>query len=242
MSVPRGLRVLSDLPLALEADEILRFQGYRRGRDVVGVEVAALLQEALAEASRLLRGRASVRWWPVDAFRPDAMVLGGHPLAIPGLGDRWGAVQEVAVAICTIGDELERRVGELWEARELPLASMLDSVGSCAVETLARAVHEDICRQGADAGLAVTGPLSPGWSAWDVREQHVLFRLCAGETIGVTLNEASVMTPGKSMSLVIGAGRAARVEEHASPCARCGMRECAYRRAPARERHGIGSP
>jgi len=34
--------------------------------------------------------------------------------------------------VVTIGDALERRVAALWESRELPLASMLDSVGSGA--------------------------------------------------------------------------------------------------------------
>jgi hypothetical protein len=50
----------------------------------------------------------------------------------------------------------------------------------------------------------------------------------------VTLNEACVMTPGKSISLLVGAGPDARVDDYFSQCARCWMRECAYRRAPAR--------
>jgi len=41
------------------------------------------------------------------------------------------------------------------------------------------------------------------------------------------------MTPTKSISLLVGAGRAARVDDYFSQCARCWMRDCAYRRAPA---------
>jgi hypothetical protein len=61
-----------------------------------------------------------------------------------------------------------------------------------------------------------------------------LFRLCPGDAIGVTLNEACVMTPGKSISLLVGAGPDARVDHYFSQCARCWMRDCAYRRAPPR--------
>jgi hypothetical protein len=50
----------------------------------------------------------------------------------------------------------------------------------------------------------------------------------------VTLNAACVMTPGKSISLLVGAGRQARVDHYFTQCARCWMRDCAYRRAPAR--------
>jgi hypothetical protein len=67
-----------------------------------------------------------------------------------------------------------------------------------------------------------------------VAEQAQLFRLCAGTPAGVSLNDACVMMPGKSISLLVGAGVAARVDHYFSQCARCWMRDCAYRRVPAR--------
>jgi cobalamin-dependent methionine synthase I len=136
--------------------------------------------------------------------------------------------------VCTIGDALERRVAELWEARELPLASMLDSVGSGAVESLAEYVNDLLCQEGVGAGMKVTNRISPGYAAWDVREQSLLFRLCPAEAAGVTLNDACVMLPAKSISLLVGAGPAARVDHYFSQCARCWMAGCAYRRVPAR--------
>jgi predicted PurR-regulated permease PerM len=53
--------------------------------------------------------------------------------------------------------------------------------------------------------------------------------------IGVQLNDACYMTPAKSISLLVGAGLDARVDHYFSQCARCWMRDCAYRRAPARQ-------
>src|SRR5207244_13373576 len=101
--------------------------------DVPTPDVRALVDEALAEGTRLMAPRAAVRWLPVDAGGPDTLEAGGERLTIPATGERWGPVEHVAAAVCTIGDALERRVADLWEARELPLASMLDSVGSGAV-------------------------------------------------------------------------------------------------------------
>ncbi len=48
-------RVLSDIPLAIDPDEVLRFQGYKRGVDVPGPDVVALFEEALALGRRLMR-------------------------------------------------------------------------------------------------------------------------------------------------------------------------------------------
>jgi hypothetical protein len=233
VSLPDGPQVLTDLPLAIDPDEVLRFQGYKKGRDLPGADVRALFDEALAEGRRLMAPRAVVRWRRVSRQSAELLEIDGERLAIPRIGAAWGPVAHAAVAVCTIGEELERRVSALWEARELPLASMLDSVGSGAVESLAEYVNDLLCRQGLP-DLRVTNRISPGYADWDVAEQRALFRLCAGEPIGVALNEACVMIPGKSISLLAGAGPEARVDHYFSQCARCWMRDCAYRRTPAR--------
>ena len=234
MSLPDGPLVLADPAVAIDPDEVLRFQGYKRGRDVPGADVLALFDAALAEGRRLMRARAVVQWTPVTRVSGDTLEVDGRTLHIPRIGKLWGEVEHVAVALCTIGDALERRVAALWEARELPLASMLDSVGSGAVESLAEYVNDVLCQQGLPA-LKVTNRISPGYADWDVAEQRALFALCPGDAIGVVLNEACVMTPGKSISLLVGAGRAAKVDHYFSQCARCWMRDCAYRRAPAHQ-------
>jgi Vitamin B12 dependent methionine synthase, activation domain len=225
-------QVFTDLPLAIDPAEVLRFQGYKAGRDVPSAAVRALFDDALAEGRRLMVPRAVARWGRVSRQDADGLETLGERLAIPGITDRWGGVEYVAATVCTIGDALERRVSALWEARELPLASMLDSVGSGAVESLAEYVNDLLCQQGLPT-QRVTNRISPGYGDWDVAEQRALFRLCPGEAIGVTLNEACVMTPGKSISLLVGAGAQARVDHYFSQCARCWMRDCAYRRVPA---------
>jgi hypothetical protein len=233
VSLPDGLQVLTDLPLVIDPDEVLRFQGYKRGRDVPGADVRALFDEALTEGRRLMAPRAAARWAAVTALADDRLEVEGEPLAIPGIRDRWGTITHAAAVVCTIGAALEERVAALWDARELALASMLDSVGSGAVESLAEYVNDLLCGQGLPA-LKVTNRISPGYADWDVAEQPALFRLCPAGAIGVSLNAACVMTPGKSISLLVGAGPGARVDHYFSQCARCWMRDCAYRRGPVR--------
>jgi cobalamin-dependent methionine synthase I len=226
-------RVLTALPLAIDPAEVLRFQGYKISVETPDSEVRALFDEALALGRRLMEPRAVIRWLPVQCQGADAIEAGDTTLAIPDVGRLWGPVEWIAAAVCTIGDELERRAAQLWEARELPLAAMLDSVGSGAVESLAEYVNDLLCQEAIPFGLPVTNRVSPGYGSWDVAQQRVLFDVCPGDAIGVSLNEACFMTPVKSISLLAAAGQGARVDHYFSQCARCWMRDCAYRRTPA---------
>ncbi len=225
-------RVLSDIALDIDPADVLRFQGYKAGAAPPGPDVVALFDEALALGRRLMSPRAVVRWLPVTSTRHDELDVAGEALHVPGIGTRWGPIEFAAVALCTVGEAVEQRVAWLWEARELPLASMLDSVGSGATESLAEYVNDVLCQEGLASGLRVTNRISPGYRPWDVAEQQTLFRLCPGVSIGITLNDACFMTPGKSISFLVGAGLHARVDDYFSQCARCWMTACAFRRAP----------
>ena len=227
-------RVLTALPLAIDPAEVLRFQGYKTSVETPDPEVRALFDEALALGRTLISPRAVVHWLPVSRLDADTVEAAGVVLTIPGVERLWGPIEWLAAAVCTIGDELERRVAELWEARELPLAAMLDSVGSGAVESLAEYVNDLLCQEAIPLGLPVTNRVSPGYGSWDVTQQRALFAICPGDPVGVSLNDACFMTPVKSISLLAAAGARAKVDHYFSQCARCWMRDCAYRRTPAR--------
>ena len=225
--------VLKDVPLRVDRDEVLRFQGYKKGIDVPDAAVLSLFAEALALGESLMEPRVVYRAAPVTGQGPGLIDAGGERLTIPAIGRLWGSLEAVGAGICTVGTGIEDRVRDLWDSRELPLAVMLDSVGSAAVESLAEYANDLLCQVGIPAGLKVTNRISPGYAGWDTAEQTALFRLCTGDPIGVTLNESCVMTPGKSISFLVGVGPEARVDHYFTQCRRCWMPDCAYRRAPA---------
>lgn len=225
--------VLDGLALRIDRAEVLRFQGYKPNVDAPTGEVLALFDEALALGERLMVPRVVYRSVPVEGQTADRIDAGGEALHIPGIGRLWGSLAAVGAGVCTVGSGIEERVRALFDAREFPLAVMLDSVGSAAVESLAEYANDLLCQQGLPLGLRVANRISPGYAGWDTAEQAALFRLCPGAPIGVTLNPACFMTPGKSISFLVGLGPEARVDHYFTQCRRCWMRDCAYRRAPA---------
>jgi len=226
-------QVFAEIPLKIDRDEVLRFQGYKKGRDVPTPEVEHLYEEAVEEAERLLLPRAVYRAMSVAAVDADGLSLAdGTRFVIPSIRRLWGPIEQFGIAICTVGEAIEERARQLFAEREFPLAVMLDSVGSAAVECLAEWVNDRLC-QLALPHLRVTNRVSPGYAGWRVEDQTAIFRLCAGTQIGVTLNQACVMTPAKSITFAVGIGAEARVDHYFTQCRRCWMRDCAYRRAPA---------
>lgn len=225
--------VLEDVPLRVDRDEVLRFQGYKKDVDIPDAAVLSLFDEALALGESLIDPRVVYRGSRVTGQGPDLIDAGGETCHIPEIGRLWGTLEVVGAGICTVGAAIEERVRRLWDERELPLAVMLDSVGSAAVESLAEYANDLLCQAAIPAGLKVTNRVSPGYAGWDTAEQAALFRLCPGDPIGVTLNESCVMTPGKSISFLVGVGPEARVDHYFTQCRRCWMPDCAYRRAPA---------
>jgi hypothetical protein len=224
---------LDALPVRIDRDEVLRFQGYKAAGDPPSGEVLALFDEALALGEALITPRVVYRAAAVTGQRAHLIEAGGEGLHIPDIGRLWGTLEAVGAGVCTIGDAIEGRVRDLFDARELPLAIMLDSVGSAAVESLAEYANDLLCRAALDEAVRATNRISPGYAGWDTGEQRALFRLCPGGPIGVTLNDACFMTPVKSISFLVGIGRRARVDHYFTQCRRCWMRDCAYRRTPA---------
>jgi hypothetical protein len=225
--------VVDDLPVRIDRDEVLRFQGYKEGIDVPTSQVLELFDEAVALGERLMTPRLVYRAVPVTGGARDLIATGGEELHIPDIGRLWGPIDAVGAGICTVGDAIEARVRALFDEREFPLAVMLDSVGSAAVESLAEYANDLLCQAALAQGTRVTNRISPGYAGWDTAEQQALWRLCPGAPIGVAINAACFMTPAKTISFLVGIGPEARVDHYFTQCRRCWMRDCGYRRAPA---------
>jgi len=226
------------LTIEIDPQEVLRLQGYRRPSDVPTTQVLEILGTAMGEAQRIFEPRWIYQEFQVDSVDGSGLRLSEGPeLCIQAIPVQWGAIATLGLAVCTIGDAIEERIEELFAEREFPVAYMLDSLGSVAVEALGEGLHRQICEERLAGGLKVTPRVSPGYGRWTIEEQRKIFSLVPAESIEVQLNPYCIMTPRKSISFAVGIGRDAIMGTGGSPCRSCDMRECAYRRAPRRHRH-----
>jgi hypothetical protein len=220
--------VLTDCALELDVDQILRAQGADPG--IVRVRRPALvgLAERALEAGRpLLEPKVAYARFTSTGLRHDRLTLDGGALQGPLIAQHLGAAEQVIVMVSTIGDSLDAEISRQMD-HEPAFALALDGVGSAAAEALAAEACRRFEQEAVDRNWRTSLPLSPGMVGWPVEEgQAQIFALVDAGEAGVRLNEASMMVPRKSLSLVLGLG--SRLEAIGSACAYCTLREtCRY--------------
>lgn len=151
--------------------------------------------------------------------------IGGGPLT-----SIVGGADELYVAVCTLGTALDERIrAHREEGRYLEML-LLDELGSWAVDQVREQLHAHIRGEVSIRGRHVSGSLSPGESReWPIREQRKLFKLVDAAQIGVGLGMGDLMSPIKSISLVLGAGEVPLSDGAVSRCHFCSIRDrCRY--------------
>ena len=197
--------------------------------------VRADWEAALAEARELVQPAAAWEAFPIREFRHERLILadgtkiGGGPVASVVAG-----ASELVVGVCTAGSQISGRITEHQRNGQRLRAMFLDDLGSWAVDQVRQQVCRTIEANATARGWRASASLSPGESEWSVAEQSVIFSLLDTGPIGVALSESMVMSPIKSLSLIVGIGPGPLGVEGGSNCDFCTIRErCVHRRLRA---------
>jgi hypothetical protein len=216
--------------LEITADDVLRGQG----ADPAAVKARSprlfqLAEEALEEGLKLAQPQVVEERFSVESVGHDRLQFeGGASLKGEGIVHHLASATEIAVVVCTIGPALDDRSSVVMDD-DIIRGLALYGVGSAAVEALANAVCRRIEQEAEERDLKTTIPLSPGMIGWSVEEgQPQIFQLIDAGRIDVALNPGGVMTPLKSLSMMIGLGK--NVADQGLTCDYCAMKEtCRHR-------------
>ena len=213
--------------LTLDLAQVLRSQGGDPAR--ARPALRRVVAEMTERARPMLAPAVTYEIMDVQGIRHDRVMLSPRTsLRSPTLASALGGAQQLVVAICTIGPQLEEATHALLSAGQAVEATVLDGIGSAAVEELAERaceLFEDIAREG---GLKTSAPFNPGAADWPLEAQRDVFDLVAAKEIGVQLTDSLLMLPQKSLSLVVGLGE--HIQAGGEPCDYCSLKEvCRYR-------------
>jgi hypothetical protein len=213
--------------LSLDLDLVVRSLGSDPER--ARPRLRRLCATMIERARSLLAPAVAYEIVDVQEVRHDRLVLSPR-VAIKGprLVSVVGGAEQIAVAVCTIGPDLEQAVSALFASGRPADATVLDGVGSAAVEELSQRACREIETIASKRHLTTSIPLSPGDPDFSIEEQRTLLSLSHAEALGVTLNDSLLMQPLKSLSLVVGIGR--NLTSGGSPCEVCTLKDvCRYR-------------
>ena len=187
----------------LGLDPLLRTHGYR-DLSRVSPEITATGREMLAVAERLIEPRAFAVRREVERVERDALVLSGG-LTFHG-SCFWTHLEKASAVACfvvTLGEALDRRAAELSDTGDMLEALFLDTAGSLAVQQTVRRLRGHLAVRARADGLALSPRLGPGYHDWPLTEQAALFSAFP-RALPVTLTEACIMVPLKSLSGLFG--------------------------------------
>ena len=217
------------LDLIFDVDAVLRGQGadaaILRARRPRLVEVA---EKAMQESFSLLAPKVVYKEFAIEGVQHERLLLQeGQKFESKLLAQHLGTAERIIIILTTIGERLEERVSEIWDA-DMVYALALDGAGSASVEALANAACLYFEQRAAEVEMQVSIPFSPGMVDWSVSDgQPQIFRLLGEAGSIVQLSPSSIMIPRKSLTMVMGIG--AELKSSGRTCDFCTMREtCLY--------------
>ncbi len=217
--------IVKDLHIELKTEHVLKGQGIDPAK--ASKLLTGIASEVLDEARALLRPAAIFVSVPVSGFQQDGITFDGGFFAGPLVAKAFAGADDLVLALCTIGRELEGRIAGLMDT-DMMHAIALDGAGTAAVGEVSRLIREQIGSIAKSAGLKAGMEANPGQEGWPIEQQRTLFNIIPAGEIGVELTESCLMIPRKSVTFVIGIGGG--MCSDAVSCEFCSKREhCQWR-------------
>jgi len=191
------------------------------------------LQEVLTLAENRVIAKGGYRILPLEACNASTLTLSGRLFETGKIiAKPFQKANSVAVFACTAGHEVHAAYAAFMADGDPLKAYIMDTIGTVVVEKAMNRIAAELEEHAAQSGLRCTNRYSPGYCGWHVGEQQKLWSLLPIGYCGITLTSASLMTPVKSISGMIGLGQDVNKAPYA--CSGCPMEHCLYRSRPSR--------
>jgi len=219
-----------DADIEIDKDQICHYIGYEDNHNL-SARIASLIDDYAEHAHYLINPLHSYVIKDVEWARGSIALIEGSVIfksrIIARLLERC---PQVAIFVVTIGKYLEETAFQLARDGLILQATVLDAIGSDAVEKVADFVQDRIKEMAEAQGLVTSRRFSPGYCDWNVGQQRMLFYALTGNTLGVRLTGECLMVPQKSISGIIGIGPSIDDVENYNPCKTCTKQDCPGRR------------
>lgn len=201
--------------------EVLRYLGYRGQK--LSSELSARIDDAMAECRAVSRARHILRRFSF-VQEDKGLCLAGTDIRLRGkaISRHLAQAKEVALLAVTLGTEIEMSIRRA-QYSDLAYALMLDAAASQRIEEVCDAAEASLRIQVAAEGLCLGSRFSPGYDDLPLELQTSLLTLLdATRRIGLNCTDKHLLTPGKSVTALIGIfqGKAPDTERGCDHCPR----------------------
>ena len=204
--------------------EALRYLGFR-GRPA-DEETVRMAEEILQELQHTLTPKCVYKRYAV-AVTERTVVLDGWRIESEKLAHHLRGCKAAYLFAATLGVQADRKIRQL-SARSMTRGAVANAVCSARIEAYCDAMQAQLAEAERAQGFYLRPRFSPGYGDFALESQREIFaRLACEKRIGVTLTDALLMTPFKSVSAVIGVTDTPDCTYR--KCLRCTKTDCAFR-------------
>jgi hypothetical protein len=218
-------KIVDEFDIKLTTEDILKGQGIDPGR--ASERLHKLSESIIEEAHSLIKPVAIYTLRNVNAFENKKIVFDGGTFEGSLVARSTAGADEIYIAVCTIGMELEERVEKLMDENPV-MGVTLDGAGVAAVGKVSQTVEDLICSEAYKLDLSLGMRAEPGQEGWPIEQQRQVFSILPTDKIGVHLTKNCLMMPRKTLSFVIPRGK--NLDNSIAPCDICSKRDrCGWR-------------
>ena len=134
-----------------------------------------------------------------------------------------------AVYVGTLGSALETICRDLASNNSIYQSLLLDSVGTAMLDAMGLICNDMLEMHSRQMDLFTGCRLGPGLNGISLESQALLFDLLKEDSAGVSLNEAFIMQPAKSISGFVVYSDSVQRKPSGSKCLQCEMKHCQFR-------------
>lgn len=203
--------VLTNIPFEINEERVLRELRIPAKKKLIEIEEKNLgreLKRAIDTAYGLIHGKACYSTFRVKGIRDNKVILDKNNFLIKGtqIAKILKNCEFCSIFVATIGHELENSVSKLT-IDDPARAFYLEYIANWMAEYMAKTVNNRISQEIVKAGFIPKKRYSAGYGDWPISSQRGILELIEAKRIGVSLSEAYLMIPRKSISALIGWGK-----------------------------------
>lgn len=224
MSIDKELLVR----LNVNRNEIYRYMGIKNGQ--ADEQTIQYVESCLKELEAAVTPRMVYREFPLKIEEDGTLDFTCFKVQSKNLRKNLEGCDRVLLFAATLGsgaDYLIRRYGKVQVSRSV----MMQAASAAMIEAYCNLLNDDWKKKAAAEGYYLRPRFSPGYGDFPLEMQPLFLDVLKAEkTTGITLTDALLMMPSKSVTAVIGMGRE-NTNCEPEGCEVCGKTNCEFRRS-----------
>ncbi|WP_031513023.1 vitamin B12 dependent-methionine synthase activation domain-containing protein [Desulfofalx alkaliphila] len=215
----------------IDKDQVLRYLGYKPESTRYSQQMLEKIDYYILLGTTLLEPNTTHRIFNRVHLDHRGVLLQEADLLLPGkdISDHLRYAKKVCIVAATIGPQLEAEVSKLFKQGEYAAGTILDAVGTDAVEKVADRLQESLKASAMKQGYKLTWRFCSGYGDFPVTVQPQLLKAVNAQSIGITVTDSCMLLPQKSIIGVVGFTPGDMDTPVMDKCSHCQAENCAYR-------------